>query len=66
MKDSFLGYIMFSSGDQMNKSESKEICWFCKKGRHEECMKEIPVDGKSEGPHDCTFDTKMITCKCKH
>ena len=50
----------------MNKSESKEICWFCKKGRHEECMKEIPVDGKSEGPHDCTFDTKMITCKCKH
>jgi hypothetical protein len=44
----------------------QEICWFCKKGRHEECMKEIPINGKSDGPHDCTFDTKMITCKCEH
>ncbi len=47
-------------------NSNREICWFCKKGRHEECMKEIPIDGKSEGPHDFTFDTKMITCKCKH
>jgi len=29
-------------------------------------MKEIPMDGKSDGPHDCTFDTKMIPCKCQH
>jgi len=36
------------------------------KGRHEDCMKEIPVDGRSDGPHDCTFDTKLIPCKCKH
>lgn len=43
-----------------------EICWFCKRGRHADCMKEIPVDGTSEGPHDCTFDTKMVICKCKH
>ena len=28
-----------------------EICWFCKKGRHEECMKEIPINAKSDGPH---------------
>jgi hypothetical protein len=44
----------------------QEICWFCKKGRHQECMKEIPVTGKSDGPHDCTFDTKIIPCKCTH
>jgi hypothetical protein len=42
------------------------ICWFCKKGRHSECMKEIPIDAKTEGPHDCTFDTKMVPCKCVH
>ena len=40
-----------------------EICWFCKKGRHDECMKEIPVNAKSDGPHECTFDTKFISCK---
>ena len=37
-----------------------EICWFCKKGRHAECMKEIPLNAKSDGPHDCTFDTKWF------
>jgi len=46
--------------------EISEICWFCKKGRHEECMKEMPVNAKSEGPHECTFDTKFISCKCVH
>jgi len=45
---------------------NSEICWFCKKGRHEECMKKIPVDGTSEGHHDCSFDTNLVTCKCKH
>ena len=45
---------------------TQEICWFCRKGRHEDCMKEIPMDGRSDGPHDCTFDTKMIPCKCQH
>ena len=44
----------------------QEMCWFCKKGRHEECMKEIPVNSKSDGSHDCTFDTKLIPCKCAH
>ena len=48
-------------------SDSEQVmCWFCKKGRHEECMKEIPVNAKSEGPHECTFDTKFISCKCGH
>jgi len=46
--------------------EISDICWFCKKGRHEECMKEMPVNAKSEGPHECTFDTKLISCKCSH
>ena len=45
---------------------NQEICWFCKKGRHDECMIQMPVDGKSEGPHDCTFDTKFVPCKCSH
>jgi len=45
---------------------SQEICWFCKKGRHSECMKNIPVDIKSKDPPDCSFNTKMITCKCNH
>ena len=29
-------------------------------------MKEMPVNAKSEGPHECTFDTKLISCKCSH
>ena len=63
---------LFTDNFTSNNMEScatgntKEICWFCRKGRHEDCMKEIPMDGKSDGPHDCTFDTKMIPCKCQH
>jgi len=34
--------------ESCSTGNSQEICWFCKKGRHDECMKEIPVDGKSE------------------
>jgi hypothetical protein len=45
---------------------NQEICWFCKKGRHQECMMQTPLDGTSEGPHDCTFDTKLVPCKCTH
>ena len=29
-------------------------------------MKEIPINAKSEGPHECTFDTKFIICECEH
>lgn len=29
-------------------------------------MKEIPVEAKTEGPHECTFDTKLLPCKCNH
>ena len=46
--------------------EISDICWFCKKGRHKECMKEIPINAKSEGPHECTFDKKFVACKCQH
>ena len=49
-----------------SKSQNDKVCWFCKKGRHEECMKKIPVDAASEGPHDCTFDTKLVDCQCTH
>ena len=69
MNDSFLGLNTYEKMDKImttNSTEAKEICWFCRKGRHEECMKKIPIDGKSEGPHDCTFDTKLVACKCQH
>tara|TARA_B110000196_G_scaffold307739_1_gene307701 strand:+ start:148 stop:324 length:177 start_codon:yes stop_codon:yes gene_type:complete len=46
--------------------EISDICWFCKKGRHGECMKEIPINAKTDGPHECTFDTKFVACKCDH
>ena len=42
------------------------ICWFCRKGRHGECMRVIPMNSRSSGPHDCTFDTRMIECGCSH
>src|SRR2546422_634050 len=38
------------------------ICWFCRKGRHDECMKKIPTDAKTEGPHDCAFVSKAQSC----
>jgi hypothetical protein len=52
--------------DSCAPGDTPEICWFCRKGRHNDCMKEIPTQGKSDGPHDCTFDTKLIPCKCQH
>lgn len=46
--------------------DAPAICWFCKKGRHDECMVDIPTDGRSDGPHDCAFDTMMVRCGCGH
>ena len=51
---------------ESQNNQTKKICWFCKKGRHDECMKKIPVDAMSEGPHDCAFDTKLVDCQCIH
>ena len=51
---------------ESQNNQTKKICWFCKKGRHDECMKKIPVDAMSEGPHDCTFDTNLVDCQCVH
>ena len=39
-------------------------CWFCARGRHAECMREVPVHGRSDGPHDCSFDTALVPCIC--
>lgn len=49
-----------------NMNELNKICWFCKKNRHADCMKKIPIDSKSAGPHDCTFDMTSVMCSCKH
>jgi len=51
--------------DPLNNSR-QEICWFCKKGRHSECMKQIPINVKTDGPHDCSFNTDMVDCTCTH
>ncbi len=43
------------------------ICWFCKKGRHAECMVRIPTADRTDGgPHDCAFGTIMARCGCTH
>lgn len=44
--------------------EAVPACWFCSKGRHAECMREIPVAARSAGPHDCSFDTAVVPCGC--
>ena len=51
-------------------TSEEACCWFCKKGRHSECMVEMPTAGRVHdrdgGPHDCTFDTVMRKCACSH
>lgn len=42
------------------------VCWFCRNGRHGDCMGEVPVGDDSEGPHDCSFDNRMVKCACGH
>ena len=50
----------------MRQDPGARICWFCRRGRHGDCMGEIPEGGGSEGPHDCSFDTAMVPCGCPH
>ncbi len=50
----------------MIMSSLDKICWFCKKNRHGDCMKKIPINSRSIGPHDCTFDMTLVMCNCKH
>lgn len=49
-------------GDEIDN----HVCWFCEKGRHNDCMKNIPIHERTDGPHDCTFGTELIPCKCKY
>ena len=43
-------------------------CWFCKKGRHNDCMKQIPMPMakcKTYGMgRDCSFDVEKVICEC--
>ena len=41
-----------------------KVCGFCRNGRHPDCMAELPVEDGSEGPHDCSFGTRMVGCAC--
>ena len=45
-------------------SLNSEICWFCRNGRHKECMHTIPITRPVPGPHDCSFDSAKIACIC--
>lgn len=51
---------------ECDTEEASVVCWFCRKGRHADCMGTVPVQAGSEGPHDCTFDSKMVPCSCTH
>ena len=44
--------------------EETTVCWFCRRGRHADCMGDMPQDARSDGPHDCTFDINMVPCTC--
>jgi len=56
---------MNMESNSLNDSE-QGMCWFCKKGRHSECMKQIPITMKTDGPDDCSFNTEMVPCTCIH
>jgi len=49
----------------LNES-GQDICWFCKNCRHSESMKQIPMNVKTDGPDDCSFNTEMDPCTCTH
>ena len=49
----------------ITRNKHHKFVGFVRKGKHEDCMKDIPIDGSSEGPHDCTFDTKFVPCGCQ-
>ncbi len=40
------------------------VCWFCRKGRHEDCMKKIPFSSHLDQPKDCSFDVEAKECVC--
>ncbi len=40
------------------------VCWFCRNGRHKECMRKIPVTRTVSGSHDCSFDSGHVACAC--
>lgn len=38
-------------------------CWFCRKGRHWDCMKWIPIE---DWEQDCSFNVTKTKCECNH
>ncbi len=45
-----------------DESTNPELtCWFCTKGNHDDCMKNIPV---SSGEDDCSFSIVHLACEC--
>jgi len=39
-----------------------DTCWFCRKGRHDDCMKKMPRTDK--GINDCSFAIIHVQCSC--
>ena len=50
--------------DSCATGDTQEICWFCRKGRHEDCMKEIPTHGKSDGPDAVSYTHLTLPTIC--
>ncbi len=42
------------------------VCFFCRKGRHEDCMKKIPFSSHLDHSvaEDCSFDVEAKECEC--
>ena len=38
-----------------------EICWFCKRNRHDDCIKKIPLRDQMG---DCSFGNMLVPCLC--
>lgn len=45
-----------------DESDVEYVCWFCRKGNHDDCMVNIPV---STGEDDCSFSVVHRRCECE-
>jgi len=45
-----------------DESDVEYVCWFCRKGNHDDCMVNIPV---STGEDDCSFSIVHRRCECE-
>lgn len=44
-----------------DESAIEYVCWFCRKGNHDDCMVNIPL---GSGEDDCSFSIIHEVCNC--